>query len=338
MILPVILFIVVILIPGTACVMEINTDRPGMNYKNFDLIRNHPVACENACMKDPNCQAWTYVKPGIQGSSARCWLKKGIPPPVKNPCCISGFKKPEFNPPLKVRDKSGKRPNPPITASQLQSAYQPDLIVSDMHLIEFCKVRFRIKNIGSAGVTKSFSVGVGPPNKINHHIENFSPGNLVNLGGMEEYTFSSYTFPAMNEVKIVVNPDASLTEKNYSNNSLTKTGLECLPDLVVADILAAKDCKIKVIINNDGIGVLQKWVTINLQGQAFQPYSKTMAPQNIGMPGGQMVYTADVTLGSQPQNVEASVYIQANTGNPNAVSKEKTLANNSLTKLLSCGQ
>jgi hypothetical protein len=334
----VMIFILLILIPGTACAMEINTDRPGMDYKNFDLIRNHPAACESACMKDPNCQAWTYVKPGIQGSSARCWLKKGIPPPVKNSSCISGFKKPEFKPPIKIIDKAEKRPNAPITASQLQSAYQPDLIVSDMYLIEFCKLSFIIKNIGSAGVTKSFSVGVGPPNHINHHVENFSPGNLVKLGGMELYTFSNCTFPAMNEIKIVVNPDASLTEKNYSNNSLTKTGLECLPDLVVADILAAKDCKIKVIIKNEGIGVLQKWVTINLQGQAFQPYSRTIAPQSIGLPGGQMVYTADVTLDSQPQNIKASVYIQTKTGNPNAVSKEKTLANNSLTKFVSCGE
>lgn len=334
----VIILILSILFVGQTSAMEMDTDRPGMNYKNFDLIRNHPGLCESECMKDANCMAWTYVKPGIQGKSARCWLKKGIPSPMKNSCCVSGFKPPKFEPPVKMIDKSEKRLDAPITASQLQSAYQPDLIVSDMHLIEFCKLSFTIKNIGSAGVTKNFTVGVGTPFKPNVHIEKCSPGNLVNLGGVQIYTFPNSTFPAMKEMKIVVNPDGSLVEKNYSNNSLTKTGLECLPDLTITDILTTQDCKVKVIIKNVGIGVLTKWIEINIKGQLFPNYSKIVAPKNVDLPGGQMEYISEITLGPQAQNIEAYVYIEPNTGNPNAVSKEKNTSNNSLNKLLSCTQ
>jgi hypothetical protein len=70
---------------------EWNTDRPGMNIRNFDLSAADPKLCEDACKADPNCKAYTYVKPGVQGANARCWLKSGVPSPVKNSCCVSGI-------------------------------------------------------------------------------------------------------------------------------------------------------------------------------------------------------------------------------------------------------
>lgn len=326
--------------------VEQDTDRPGMNYKNFDLIRNYPGLCQEECLKDPACHAWTYVKPGIQGSGARCWLKNGVPPAVKNSDCVSGVKQKEFKPPVEMTKKIGKTMDYQTSPRKLQSVLQPDLIVSEMHLIEFCKLSFTVKNIGSAGVQKTVIVTAGPPSDPYIISQQFPPDNLVNPGGTQTYVFPNHTFPAMDEVIITVNPEGSITEKNYTNNSLTKTGLECLPDLSVADILTTEDCKIQVLINNEGIGVMLKWVTIQVQGQTFQTYSKTIIPQdidkkpggNIDTPGGQLLHETDVILGSKAQQIKASVYIQPNTGNLIATSKEKTLTNNSLTKFLSCGE
>src|SRR5262252_5980233 len=73
--------------------MELNTDRTGMDYKDFDLSEARPELCREACACDPNCRAYTYVKPGIQGPKARCWLKFDVPNPVQNQCCVSGVKK-----------------------------------------------------------------------------------------------------------------------------------------------------------------------------------------------------------------------------------------------------
>ena len=73
--------------------LEYDTDRPGMDYKNFDLPSPDANGCQNACINDPNCKAFTYVKPGIQGSNARCWLKTGVPALKQSTCCISGIKK-----------------------------------------------------------------------------------------------------------------------------------------------------------------------------------------------------------------------------------------------------
>jgi len=73
--------------------VEINTDRPGLDYKNFNLPYPDYRLCQNACNEDPKCKAWTYVKPyTIQGPQARCWLKGSIPNKTRKNCCISGIK------------------------------------------------------------------------------------------------------------------------------------------------------------------------------------------------------------------------------------------------------
>ena len=70
---------------------EPGIDRPGQDYRNFDLPRPEANLCRQACSAErQQCRAWTYVAPGVQGPSARCWLKKSVPNPVTNACCTSG--------------------------------------------------------------------------------------------------------------------------------------------------------------------------------------------------------------------------------------------------------
>jgi len=73
--------------------MEWGMDRGGADYKVFDLPGDNPSLCLNACARDSRCMAWTYVKPNtIQGPRPRCWLKQAVPPPSRNPACVSGYK------------------------------------------------------------------------------------------------------------------------------------------------------------------------------------------------------------------------------------------------------
>lgn len=69
-------------------------DRPGNDLSVINLPQPNPTLCQNACDGNANCQAWTFVKPGIQGPQARCYLKNPIPAQVANSCCISGVKLP----------------------------------------------------------------------------------------------------------------------------------------------------------------------------------------------------------------------------------------------------
>jgi len=72
--------------------MEVNTDRPGLDYRSFDLPAADPNLCRNACAGEANCKAFTYVRLGVQGPNARCWLKSSVPNPVSSNCCVSGVK------------------------------------------------------------------------------------------------------------------------------------------------------------------------------------------------------------------------------------------------------
>jgi hypothetical protein len=61
---------------------------PGSDYANFDA--HSAQVCRQTCAADSNCQAYTWVKPGIQGPSGRCWLKHRVPTLVRDACCDSG--------------------------------------------------------------------------------------------------------------------------------------------------------------------------------------------------------------------------------------------------------
>jgi hypothetical protein len=71
--------------------LEFGIDRYGGDYRDFDLPADPTgVACNAACEGDDKCRAWTYVRPGYVGASARCYLKNKITRPRRKPCCISG--------------------------------------------------------------------------------------------------------------------------------------------------------------------------------------------------------------------------------------------------------
>lgn len=77
---------------GAYVTIEPDTNRAGSDYDNFDLPKADPNLCADACEKDRKCRAYTYVKPGVQGNNARCWLKDSVPSASRSNCCVSGVK------------------------------------------------------------------------------------------------------------------------------------------------------------------------------------------------------------------------------------------------------
>jgi hypothetical protein len=74
--------------------LEAYTDRPGSDWKSFDLKAPRPELCRAACDAASACKAYTYVKPGLHGPTARCFLKSVVPEARPNICCVSGVKPP----------------------------------------------------------------------------------------------------------------------------------------------------------------------------------------------------------------------------------------------------
>jgi hypothetical protein len=71
--------------------LENNINRGGSDYRNYETGAD-PGQCRTDCANDPTCRAFTWVRPGIQGSKAQCWLKSAAPGASPDPCCVSGIK------------------------------------------------------------------------------------------------------------------------------------------------------------------------------------------------------------------------------------------------------
>ncbi len=92
---------------------EYGIDRAGADYNNFYLSAADPKLCKQACEADRfRCRSFTYVQPGPQGLSARCWLKSSEPRLQTNARTISGLVPPYV-------------PAPPCTEVETQKILEP---------------------------------------------------------------------------------------------------------------------------------------------------------------------------------------------------------------------
>jgi hypothetical protein len=100
-----------------ATTVEADTDRWGSDYSGTDLGAADPELCRAACEADAACKAYTYVKPGVQGPNARCYLKNSVPAPSANACCVSGVKTAPAaragSPPVVATPRAPAPPPPP---------------------------------------------------------------------------------------------------------------------------------------------------------------------------------------------------------------------------------
>lgn len=77
--------------------LEANTDRPGADYRNFDIGKDDPTLCASACAYDPDCKAYTFAPMGYwEGSNAQCWLKDTIPERRSAGGLVSGVRWPDY--------------------------------------------------------------------------------------------------------------------------------------------------------------------------------------------------------------------------------------------------
>ena len=70
---------------NTTC--EANYDRPGGDYVQYTTTA---AGCQQACLNDGNCQAFTWVPAGAVSPQQRCFLKSSVPNPVYHPGFVSG--------------------------------------------------------------------------------------------------------------------------------------------------------------------------------------------------------------------------------------------------------
>ena len=60
--------------------LEDNIDRPGADYRDFDLpTGSGPQVCQQECLKENRCRAFAYRRPAAKGQNPHCWLKNDVP-------------------------------------------------------------------------------------------------------------------------------------------------------------------------------------------------------------------------------------------------------------------
>jgi hypothetical protein len=107
----------------------------GGTYHYFGGADATVQACKAACQADRQCLAWSYVRPGIYSSDARCFLKNMDSLQVNSPCCVAGFERqaagkpiPAPAPPAPNSAPAGTQPTP---ASSLQPRFDTNLLGFD---------------------------------------------------------------------------------------------------------------------------------------------------------------------------------------------------------------
>jgi acyl-CoA thioesterase-1 len=69
---------------------EFGTDRPGNDYRIFNVPPENFSACLAACQADAHCQAWSYESSNAQRPNGVCWLKNAAPAAVAKQITTSG--------------------------------------------------------------------------------------------------------------------------------------------------------------------------------------------------------------------------------------------------------
>ena len=80
---------------GQSFTIEYEIDRPGLDYNYFATSRMED--CLNACLRDGQCKAFTYVSAGYQppdfsNQQPICWLKNAVPSRNRGTGMVSGVK------------------------------------------------------------------------------------------------------------------------------------------------------------------------------------------------------------------------------------------------------
>src|SRR5262249_46855879 len=73
---------------------RVGKNLPGSDYRTFATANDSGGQCLASCLRDGACRAWTWVRPGVQGPAARCWLKNAVPAFTPDPNTNSNVVRP----------------------------------------------------------------------------------------------------------------------------------------------------------------------------------------------------------------------------------------------------
>jgi hypothetical protein len=64
---------------------------PGNDYRSMPTENDGGTQCGITCLGEAPCRAYTWVRPGLQGQQAMCWLKTSAPPAIRDSATASAI-------------------------------------------------------------------------------------------------------------------------------------------------------------------------------------------------------------------------------------------------------
>jgi PAN domain len=87
--------------------------RHGLDYRSFSPIGPSALYCQQACLAETQCRAWTYESPRSRNDKKpMCWLKSGVPAQTAGQGHVAGVVRPEDTAAF-----TASQPNPPPAAA-----------------------------------------------------------------------------------------------------------------------------------------------------------------------------------------------------------------------------
>ena len=154
--------------------LEVDTDRYGGDLPSMPIALSSadPLLCKQACADNPDCKAWTYIKPGtLAGPNPNCWLKSIVPTPTHKENCISGV-------------KEGAVASPPGAGGTHEAPLSPGWDIFDP--LSSGRVLWTILDDGNLQVTFELN-GTLPDHKYIVGAHFFDPGGSAALPGVCQF-------------------------------------------------------------------------------------------------------------------------------------------------------
>ena len=78
--------------------LEFNANRMGFDFRDMDLPKADPKACQASCDRDAKCVAWTVLEAWGSGRTGALLAERPVPEPSEDENCISGIKRINLKP------------------------------------------------------------------------------------------------------------------------------------------------------------------------------------------------------------------------------------------------
>jgi PAN domain len=109
---------------------EENTARRGQDYRSFHPMAPSALYCQQACLTEGQCRAWSYDGAGVSGDKQpTCWLKSGVPEAADAQGLFSGVVRPDSN--FMAANPPNRTTNAPAQRGSVQAIFENYNLLGD---------------------------------------------------------------------------------------------------------------------------------------------------------------------------------------------------------------